>query len=114
MTTDVFCKIIRGELPSEVVYKDDNVWVIKDITPQAPVHLLIITAKHFDGLDDVVEKDQDLLGKLFLVAHDVAKKEKLDKGYRLVVNEGEHGGKLVPHFHIHLLGGKPLGPKIIK
>ena len=114
MITDVFCKIIKGELPSEVVYKDDDVWVIKDITPQAPVHLLIITAKHFDGFDDVAENDQTLLGRLFLVAHNMAKEQKLDKGYRLVINEGEHGGKLVPHFHIHLLGGKRLGSKIVK
>src|SRR3989344_2149402 len=108
MITDIFCKIISGELKSDVVWRDEDVWVIRDIKPQAPVHLLIIPAKHFTGLEDVAEHDQALLGKLFRVAHDMAKKQNLDKGYRLVVNEGEHGGKLVPHLHIHLLGGKNL------
>ncbi len=112
MISDIFCKIINGEIPAEVVYQDEDVWVIKDIAPQAPIHFLIIPVKHFTGLDDVAEHDEALLGKLFRVAHDMAKKQNLDKGYRLVVNEGEHGGKLVPHLHIHLLGGKNLGPKI--
>ena len=114
MISDIFCKIIAGEIPADVVYKNDDVLVIKDIAPQAPVHLLIIPVKHFTGLDDVAEHDEALLGKMFHVAHDMAKKQNLDKGYRLIVNEGEHGGKLVPHLHIHLLGGKSLGSKIVK
>lgn len=114
MISDVFCKIISGELKSDVVYRDEDVLVIKDIAPQAPVHLLIIPVKHFTGLEDVAEHDQALLGKLFRVAHDMAKQNNLDKGYRLIVNEGQHGGKLVPHLHIHLLGGKNLGSKIVK
>lgn len=114
MISDIFCKIINGEIPADVVYKDEDVLVIKDIVPQAPVHLLIIPIKHFTGLDDVAENDEALLGKLFRVAHDMAKQQNLDKGYRLIVNEGEHGGKLVPHLHIHLLGGKSLGSKIVK
>jgi len=111
---DIFCKIIKGEIPADIVWQDDDFLVIKDINPQAPVHLLIIPVKHFTGLDDVAENNEALLGKLFRVAHDMAKKQNLDKGYRLVVNEGEHGGKLVPHLHIHLLGGKALGAKIVK
>lgn len=114
MISDIFCKIISGELKADVVWQDDDVWVIRDIAPQAPVHLLIIPTKHFTGLEDVAEHDQELLGKLFRVAHDVAKKQNLDKGYRLIVNEGQHGGKLVPHLHIHLLGGKSLGSKIVQ
>lgn len=101
-------------MQSEEVYRDADVLVIKDIAPQAPVHLLIIPIKHFTGLEDVAEHDEKVLGKLFRVAHDMAKQQNLDKGYRLIVNEGEHGGKLVPHLHIHLLGGKNLGSKIVK
>jgi len=123
MITDIFCKIIKGELGADVVYKDEDFLVIKDINPQAPVHLLIIPTEHFLNLQDFSAKGgsasggkdrSDLLGKSFLLADKMAHEQGLDKGYRLVVNEGEHGGKLVPHFHIHLLGGKRLGPKIIK
>ena len=142
MADDVFCKIIAGEIKSDVVYKDDEFWVIKDLNPQAPVHLLIIPVKHFTSLEDFMdpvrgktplemasadapeahrtsngmEGDQcELLGKALLVAHKVAHQVGIaEKGYRLIMNEGEDGGKLVPHLHIHLLGGKKLGPNIIK
>ena len=113
---DVFCKIIAGEIKADVVYKDSDFWVIKDLNPQAPVHLLIIPVKHFTSLEDFAEGNNDeLLGKGFKVAHQVAHKVGIvEKGYRLILNEGEDGGKLVPHLHIHLLGGKKLGPKIVK
>jgi len=116
MIQDVFCKILKGELSADVVYKDDDFWAVKDINPQAPVHLLIIPVKHFISLEDFVHGEHDgLLGRALLVAHKVAHQVGIaEKGYRLIINEGEHGGKLVPHLHIHLLGGKRLGPKIIK
>lgn len=115
MITDVFCKIIKGELPSEKVYEDNDYFVIRDIHPEAPVHLLIIPKKHYDSLHEFEEKDAALLGRAFLAAEKAAKQVGIhDKGYRLIINEGEHGGKLVPHFHMHLLGGKRLGPKILK
>ncbi len=115
MISDVFCKILSGELKADVVYKDDEFWVVKDINPQAPVHLLIITVRHFEALHNFKDGDAELLGKSLLVAEKIAKQAGIhDKGYRLIINEGEHGGKLVPHFHMHLLGGKKLGPKIIK
>ena len=89
--------------------------VIKDINPQAPVHLLVIPVKHFEKIDDIKSKDASLLGKGLLIADKVAHDSGLgDKGYRLIINEGEDGGKLVPHLHIHLLGGKKLGPKIVR
>ncbi|MEX2090628.1 MAG: HIT domain-containing protein [Candidatus Paceibacterota bacterium] len=112
MITDVFCKIIKGELKSEAVYKDEEFLVIKDINPQAPVHFLIIPTKHFLNIEDFAENGE-LLGKALLLADKIAHKQGLEKGYRLIINEGEHGGKLVPHFHIHLLGGKRLGSKIV-
>ncbi|KKT82343.1 MAG: histidine triad nucleotide-binding protein [Candidatus Yanofskybacteria bacterium RIFCSPHIGHO2_02_FULL_44_12b] len=115
MIDDIFCKIIKGELKAEAVYKDAEFWVIKDINPQAPVHLLIIPVKHFESIHEVTDKDASLLGRGLMVADKVAHDLDLgDKGYRLIINEGEDGGKLVPHFHIHLLGGKKLGPKIVK
>lgn len=112
MITDVFCKIIKGELKSEAVYKDEDFWVVKDINPQAPIHLLIIPVRHFLKIEDFAE-DVMLLGKALLLADKMAHEHGLDRGYRLIINEGDHGGKLVPHFHIHLLGGKRLGPKIV-
>lgn len=114
MITDVFCKIINGELPSDPVYQDEDFIVIKDIKPATPVHLLVIPKKHIEKLSDVQADETALLGKALLIAERVAKQVGLEKGYRLVLNEGEHGGKLVPHLHIHILGGKHLGPKIVK
>jgi histidine triad (HIT) family protein len=113
MIDDVFCKIIAGELKGDFVYRDDEVVVVKDIHPQAPVHLLVVPVQHFSGIDDFAEHDGHLLGRMLRVAHQVAQEQGLEKGYRLIINEGEHGGKLVPHLHIHLLGGRRLGPKIV-
>lgn len=114
MITDVFCKIIKGELPSEPVYRDDEVIVLKDIKPNAPVHLLVMPIKHFESLDEATQEDGLLLGKMLLIANKVAREANLDKGYRLVINKGEHGGQLVPHLHIHVLGGKHLGAKLVQ
>jgi len=112
MITDVFCRIIKSELPSDKVYEDDGFLAIKDIHPQAPVHVIIFPKKHVFGMHDATS---EMLGKAMVLADKVAQKVGIaDKGYRLILNEGEHGGKLVPHFHIHLLGGKFLGSKIVK
>ena len=114
MIADVFCKIIKGELKADIVWQDDDFLVIKDIHPQAPVHLLIIPKKHYESIRDFNVKNVSLLGKAFLIADKMAHKQGFgENGYRLVVNEGVHGGKLVPHLHIHLLGGKNLGPKVV-
>ena len=115
LITDVFCKIIKGEIRAEVVYKDEDFWVIKDINPITPIHLLIIPVKHFESINELKNSDSKVMGKIFLIADKVAKESGIrEKGYRLIVNEGHDGGKLVPHFHMHLLGGKRLGPKLIK
>jgi histidine triad (HIT) family protein len=113
MIDDVFCKIISGELPGDVIHRDEEVIVIRDIHAQAPTHLLVIPVAHYSNLGDFSGSDEHILGKLLRVAHEVAAKEGLGKGYRLIINEGEDGGKLVPHLHIHLLGGKKLGAKIV-
>lgn len=113
MIEDVFCKIIKGSLKADFIYQDDEFIVIKDIKPSAPVHLLVIPKQHFDSLEEFKATDAALLGRVLLTAEKVAKGQGLDKGYRLVLNEGEHGGKLVPHLHIHILGGKQLGPKVV-
>ena len=111
MIDDIFCKIISGQLSADKVYEDDEFIVIKDIHPQAPVHLLIIPKKHVFGMHDA---SPELLGKAMMVADKVAQQIGIhEKGYRLILNEGEHAGKLVPHLHIHLLAGKRLGAKIV-
>ena len=116
MIDDVFCKIVQGQIRADVVYQDEDVWAIKDINPQAPIHILIIPTKHFTSLEDFMDGNNDvLLGKLMAVAHKVAHQLGVaDDGYRLIMNEGENGGKLVPHLHIHFLGGKKLGPKMVR
>ena len=114
MIDDVFCKIAKGEIKSDFVYRDDYFMVIKDINPQAPIHFLIVPIEHFEGIEDI-KSNGELLGRGLLIANKVAHDVGLsDKGYRLIINEGEDGGKLVPHLHIHLLGGKKLGPNIVR
>jgi len=113
MADDVFCKIIRGEIPGEFLYRDEEVAVIRDINPHAPVHLLVIPVEHFDGVGDIGPERVALLGRMVSTAHRIASEQGLDKGYRLILNEGEHGGKIVPHLHLHLLGGRKLGHKLV-
>ena len=113
MIQDVFCKIINKELPSSVVAEDKDWLAINDTHPQAPVHVVIISKKHFVDLGDAAAPDTELLGKMLLAANQIAHELKLDKGFRLIINKGEDSGQLVPHFHIHLLGGRKLGAKII-
>ncbi|OGN27985.1 MAG: hypothetical protein A2941_03085 [Candidatus Yanofskybacteria bacterium RIFCSPLOWO2_01_FULL_49_17] len=112
MIDDVFCKIIKGELKSEIVLENEEFIVIKDIKPNAPVHLLIIPKQHYFGLHDA---PPELVGRAFEFTKKTAEHVGVaDNGYRLVLNEGKHAGKLVPHLHIHLLAGKDLGAKLIK
>ena len=115
MEKDVFCKIIAGELPGDIVHRDEDFVVVKDLHPKAPVHLLIVPVKHYEALDSFKAEESELLGRLLLLADKVAKEQGLGgKGYRLIMNDGADGGKIVPHLHFHLLGGKNLGPKIIQ
>ncbi len=102
----IFCKIINKEIPSEIIFEDEEVIVFKDIKPKAPVHLLIVPKKHIESINEAQEEDKKLIGKLFLVARDFAKKMGVsDSGYKLLVNVGEGGGQEVFHLHVHLMGG---------
>jgi histidine triad (HIT) family protein len=106
----VFSKIIRKEIPAKVVYEDDLALAFHDISPKAPVHVLVIPKKPIVSLEDVAEEDQALVGHLFLVLQKVARQLDIaDDGYRVVINCREHGGQEVPHLHLHLLGGRKLG-----
>lgn len=115
MITDVFCKIISKELPAEVVMEEEDWLAVKDIHPSAPVHVLIIPKKHIGSVSEIEEGEALLVGRLILAANQVAKKLDLEeKGFRLIINHGPDGGQLVPHLHIHLLGGRHLGAKIVR
>ena len=116
MSTDlncIFCKIIRNEIPASRVYEDDDVLVFKDIHPSAPVHLLVIPKRHISGLSAVHPADQQVLGKMLLVASQVAKDAGATDGFRTIINDGRVGRQDVFHLHMHVLGGpKPLGRMI--
>ena len=109
MSKDIFCKIAEGCAPAKIRYEDDEIVAIDDINPKAPVHILIIPKKHYSSVTELSEADSDLIGKMILVAKKIAIKEGIDKnGYKLIFNVGKEGGQLVPHLHLHLLGGKLL------
>ncbi len=103
----IFCRIVAKEVPSDIVYEDDEVVAFRDINPQAPVHLLIVPRKHLPTLNDVTSDDQPLLGKLLLIARQLAHQWQVaDDGYRLVLNVNRGAGQSVYHIHMHLLGGR--------
>jgi histidine triad (HIT) family protein len=102
----LFCKIAAKQIPSKAIYEDDDVFAFEDIGPQAPTHILIVPRKHFASLDDAAPEDQAILGKLQLVAAQLAKKFNLYQGYRTVINSGAGAGQSVFHLHVHLLGGR--------
>ena len=104
----LFSKIIDGEIPADFVHQDDHCVVLRDVNPQAPVHLLVIPRKPIPRVAEASQEDADLLGHLLLVARESAKKEELTEGFRIVVNNGADGGESVPHLHVHVLGGRPL------
>jgi histidine triad (HIT) family protein len=105
----VFCQIVAGKLPSDIVYQDEDVIAFRDINPQAPTHVLIIPKKHIASLAELAEGEASLMGHMVDIANQLAKREGVaQSGYRLVVNCGQEGGQLVPHLHLHLLGGRQL------
>ncbi len=113
MSDCLFCKIIKGEVPSTKVYENDYVLAFKDIHPVAPVHVLLIPKIHIDNLNCVTEDNIEYISKLQIAIKEVAKICGVkDEGYRVICNTGENGGQVVHHIHYHLIGGKKLGSKI--
>jgi histidine triad (HIT) family protein len=111
----IFEKIIAGEIPATIVHQDDRVTAFRDISPQAPVHVLIIPNKPIPTVNDVTEADEATLGRMFVVARKIAAAEGIaDNGFRLIVNCNRDGGQVVYHLHMHLVGGEPLGPMLAK
>ncbi len=105
----LFCRIIGGEIPGDLVHQDDRAIVIRDINPQAPTHLLVIPKEHIESLDEASQRDEAMLGHLLRVAARVANAEALgESGYRTVINTGAGAGQSVFHLHVHVLGGRAL------
>jgi histidine triad (HIT) family protein len=111
----LFEKIIAGEIPATVVYRDSRVIAFLDIRPAAPVHILIVPNKVIPTANDIADEDESLIGHMVIVARDLAREKGIaENGYRLIINCNAHGGQEVYHLHLHLIGGKPLGPMILR
>tara|TARA_Y100000814_G_scaffold261307_1_gene212453 strand:+ start:1886 stop:2245 length:360 start_codon:yes stop_codon:yes gene_type:complete len=111
----IFSKIIRKEIPADVVYQDDLVTAFRDINPQVPTHILVIPNTLIPTMNDVSEDDEAVLGRMLTVASKIAKDEGIaDDGYRLMINCNKHGGQEVYHIHLHVLGGRGLGPMLTR
>lgn len=110
----IFCKIVKGEIPSEKVYEDEKVLAFKDINPVTPIHVLVIPKKHFKDVLDVKEEDKEIIADLFQSINKIAKILGIEEnGFRVINNCGKDAGQEVIHLHFHLLAGKKLGAKII-
>ncbi len=109
----IFCQIVAGKVPGEILYQDEEVIAFRDINPQSPIHLIIIPKRHIPSLAHLSEAESSLIGDMVNVANQLARREGIsESGYRLVINCGEQGGQLVPHLHMHLLGGRKLSGKL--
>ena len=108
MTDCLFCRIIRGEIPSKKVYEDEHTYAFEDINPHAPTHVLIIPKEHIVGLKEAQPKDAEIIGRCHLVAAQIARERGIENGYRTVLNVGPGAGQSVFHLHVHLLGGRAL------
>ncbi len=108
MTDCLFCKIVKGEIPSDRVHEDDDVIAFRDIAPKAPTHVLVIPRRHISDAHALTDADGDILGKLFAAARRVADEAGLENGYRVVTNIGPESGQTVFHLHFHVLGGRPM------
>jgi histidine triad (HIT) family protein len=109
----LFEKIIAGDIPATVVYRDSRVVAFLDIRPAAPVHILIVPNKVIPTVNDIADEDESLIGHMVIVARDLAREKGIaEQGYRLIINCNAHGGQELYHLHLHLIGGRPLGPMI--
>ena len=109
MTDCLFCKIVAGDLPADIVYENDQVLAFRDISPKAPTHVLVVPRRHVATLNELTQDDAGLVGEMYLAAQQVARDEGIaDSGYRTVVNCNEDAGQVVFHIHLHLFGGRPM------
>lgn len=113
MENCIFCKIVRGEIPSKKVYEDADVFAFHDIHPAAPIHFMLVPKQHIDSLADVEDKHSSLLGKMMLLIPRLAKEEGCTDGFRTVINTGRVGGQEVYHLHVHIIGGTERLPVMI-
>ena len=110
----LFCKIIKGEIPSTKVYEDDKTYAFRDINPEAPVHVLVVPKKHIEDLMHLENEDNEYKVAIFDAIKEVAKKENItESGFRIISNNGEDAGQSVKHLHIHVVGGKKLGTNVV-
>lgn len=112
MDNCLFCKIIKGEIPSTKVFEDGEILAFRDINPQAPTHILVIPKEHIGGVDELCESNAAVVSRIFVKIAEIAKNEGLKNGYRVVSNVGEDGGQTVRHLHFHILGGEKLSEKM--
>ena len=109
----LFCRIVAGEIPSDIVYQDEEFLAFRDIEPQAPRHVLVVPKLHITSLTELAEGQQGLVGRLIVLAKNLAEKEGIARsGYRLVINCGPEGGQSIPHLHLHLIGGRRLSDQL--
>jgi histidine triad (HIT) family protein len=109
----IFCKIVAGEVPSDIVYQDEDFLAFRDVLPKAPTHVLIIPKTHITSAAELTEGQDELVGRLVIIAKNLAEKEGIArKGYRLVINCGPEGGQVVPHLHLHLIGGRQMDARL--
>jgi len=106
----IFCKIAKGEIPAKIIFKDDKVVAFEEISPQGPVHILVIPTKHIPTLLDITDEDEKLMGYMYTVINKIAEEKSLnDKGFRLVINCKKDAGQEIFHVHIHMIGGRKFG-----
>lgn len=108
----IFCKIVAGEIPSKKVYEDDEILAFNDVSPAAPVHVLIIPKQHIASAAEITDENAPLIGHIFTTIAKLAKELELAEGFRVVTNCGENGGQTVSHLHFHLIGGRKLDTKM--
>ncbi|WP_295625229.1 histidine triad nucleotide-binding protein [uncultured Nitrosomonas sp.] len=113
MENCIFCKIVRREIPSDKIYEDENLLAFNDIKPAAPIHFLLIPKRHIDSLSDVQDIHQSLLGKMLLLAPQLAKDRGCENGFRTIINTGPVGGQEIFHLHFHIIGGRDRLPGMI-
>ncbi len=105
----LFCRIVAGEIPADIVHQDEEFLAFRDINPQAPKHIIIIPKTHITSLLEITEQQQGLIGRLIILARNLAAREGIaERGYRLAINCGPEGGQVIPHLHLHLIGGREL------